>query len=190
MTFRTGSCDRDGVPTIRTELPTGPSDSLFERIVYEYLPTLRKLAVRLAANQADADDLVADTLERALAHFGRLAPGSNVRAWLVTILRNRFWDGLRSQARHGIPVEVDPNALPEVVLDDEEDDWPEVSVDDLDAALDQIDEGQRAVFELFHLENLSYAEIAERLGIPTNTVGSRLVRARNRLCKILKKSRS
>lgn len=147
-------------------------------------PALRAAAAGLLRGRpaSDLDDLVQDTFERALRHVtaGRPAP-DNPRAWLVSILRNVFVDRLRARhseerVRQGHAAEpredagaAEPTAPPA---------WSQVSLDDVRDALPAIDPALRAAFELHYLRGLRYADVASALGIPMNTVASRLHRAR------------
>src|ERR1700733_15075026 len=83
----------------------------FEDEALPHLDTLYRVALRLTGEPAAAEDLVQDTMLRALRAWGSFRPGSNARAWLVTILRNQFINGWRSDKR--APVGVDMDALPE-----------------------------------------------------------------------------
>ncbi|HKE14740.1 MAG TPA: RNA polymerase sigma factor [Kofleriaceae bacterium] len=142
----------------------------------QYRPALRAAAAALCHNDAECEDLVQDTFVRALGHLHRgHEPVRNLRAWLVTILRNVFIDHVR--AEHPTS-EVDdyPASEPEP-----QPPWANVTAGDVRAALAAIDADLRAVFELHYLEGLRYREVAIRLAIPENTVASRLFRARKAL---------
>ncbi|MFT3698884.1 MAG: RNA polymerase sigma factor [Kofleriaceae bacterium] len=144
----------------------------------EDVSALAQLARRLCGNSADADDLVQDTLERALRAEARYAERGQRRGWLATILLNRFRDCRRNTSRHAVPsAAIEYFAAPDA---EQAQAWQAVTDSDLSAALDRLDPGFRRVYEL-HAEGLSYSEIADELGISINTVGTRLMRARHRL---------
>jgi RNA polymerase sigma-70 factor (ECF subfamily) len=145
-----------------------------------HLDLLYRVALRLTRDPAAADDLVQDTMLKALAAWDSFRPGSNARAWLVTILRHQFINGWR-KTRRG-PARVDLEAIPE--LSDSANPDPEGAffagiVDtEITAALDDLPDDFRDVVLLSDLEGLPYAEVAEALDIPVGTVKSRLFRAR------------
>ena len=144
------------------------------------IPRLRRYARALTGERLAADDLVQDTLERALVkrHLWRL--GSDLRAWMFTIMHNVFINQVRSRVAEA--------ALDKVALEDggHEVAAPASSIDlldiaDLDAALRQLPVEQREVLLLIGLEELSYAQTASALDVPIGTVMSRLHRGRERL---------
>ena len=148
------------------------------------IPRLRRYARALLGNRAAADDLVQDTLERAWARHALWRAGSDLRAWLFSIMHNLRVDQLRR-----------PNP-PTHSLDEEEFEVPiratqsdRLEVMDIESALRQLPDEQREVLLLVALEGSSYAEIAAALGIPTGTVMSRLARGRERL-RLLMEGRS
>ena len=141
-----------------------------------HIPRLRRYARALAGDQHAADDLVQDTLERALNKHHLWRPGSDLRAWLFAIMHNVFVNQLRARQAH-----------PEAALD--EDDLPAVpsvqgarlEIRDLESALALLPPEQREIVLLVGLEQFSYAEAAKSLDIPIGTVMSRLFRGRERL---------
>ncbi|MCU0805415.1 MAG: sigma-70 family RNA polymerase sigma factor [Burkholderiales bacterium] len=143
--------------------------------VASHVPRLRRYARALVGDRYQADDLVQDTLERALNKLHLWRPGSDMRAWLFAIMHNVFVNEIRSRR-------LDADAL----SDDESIAAPAGSVDrleirDLQAALGELPAEQRAVVLLVGLEEMSYAEAAKALGVPIGTVMSRLARGRERL---------
>jgi RNA polymerase sigma-70 factor (ECF subfamily) len=140
------------------------------------IPRLRRYARALVGGNAEADDLIQDTLERALAKLDQWRDGESPRKWLFSILHNLHVDGLRRKSRR--PPHVGLDSL-----------GPEQSAPaadgasgrDLDRALQQLSGEQREVVLLVGLEGLTYAETAEVLDIPVGTVMSRLARGRGRL---------
>ncbi len=138
------------------------------------LPALRRYARHLTRDQGDGDDLVQETMTRAWAARTRFQPGTNFRAWLFRILRNRFLSDRRRGARS---VSWNP------VIDDDRlttpaDQESGVMLADFDAALSHITPAQAEALMLVVDEGLSYDEAAVRLGVPMGTVRSRVFRAR------------
>lgn len=149
-------------------------------------PTLARIAERLCANAADARDLVQDTFERA-TRIGLPPDLRNPSAWLVTIMNNIFIDRCRARARrpgHETLVEQHANVT-QGEPDPPEPAWSRITVDDIRAALVELDPAYREVYELHTFEGWSYEQIAERLSIQRVTVGTRLNRARKKLREVL-----
>jgi RNA polymerase sigma-70 factor, ECF subfamily len=140
------------------------------------IPRLRRYARALLGDDAEADDLIQDTLERALARLQQWREGDNPRKWLFSILHNLHVDGLRRKSRR--PPHV---GLESVGVDQSAPPADGASGRDLDQALRLLSVEQREVVLLVGLEGLSYAETAEVLEIPVGTVMSRLARGRDRL---------
>lgn len=143
----------------------------------QHLPRLRRYARALTGDRSRADDLLQDTLERALIKFHLWRPGSDLRAWLFTIMHNVYINQLRAQSG-GFAAAFDDEAL-QVPAQAAHTDLLELR--DLQAMLLRLPEAQREVLLLVGLEQLTYAETAGVLGIPVGTVMSRLSRARERL---------
>jgi RNA polymerase sigma-70 factor, ECF subfamily len=150
----------------------------FGRLLEQEIPRLRRYAFALTRDMSRADDLVQDTLVRAIAKQGCWQWGTNLRAWLFTLTHNQNVNGVRRSAREGMAVEFD-------------DKWPfpiaatdtaaGLSLRDLDRALARICEEQRRVILLIGLEGMSYQEAAAILDVPIGTVRSRLSRGRESL---------
>jgi RNA polymerase sigma-70 factor, ECF subfamily len=152
-----------------------------DALIAQQIPRLRRYARALTGDRSAADDLVQDTLERALGRFHLWRQGSDLRAWLFTIMHNIFVNQARSRARHHHEaLEVDPGAE---ALRGRDPEWLEVR--DLANALGRIPDEQRAVLLLVGLEQFSYDEAARILDIPIGTVMSRLSRGRERLRMLL-----
>ncbi len=162
----------------RRRLVTG-GESAIADAVRAHEPLLRATARKLCRNAADADDLVHDTYERALRAWDRYTERGNVKSWLMAIMNNLFIDRCRKARRDPKSEDVgemevpapEPAAPPA---------WAEVSVEQITRALGGIGPEFREVYEL-HVAGRSYDEIAAKLGIAKNTVGTRLVRARKKL---------
>lgn len=144
------------------------------------IPRLRRYARALVGDRATADDLVQDTLERAWSRVGQWRPGSDLRAWLFSIMHNLRIDQMR---RPTLPVASFEENDVEVITRATQTDHMEL--EDLASALSTLPEEQRAVLLLVSLEEMSYAEVSGMLGIPIGTVMSRLARAREHLRLIL-----
>src|SRR6478736_1913793 len=146
-----------------------------------HIPDLRRYARVLTGDAWAADDLVQDTLERACARWQLWAAGSDLRAWLFTLMHNLFVDGARRAGRQaGQRVDVD-EAAHELVA-------PSAGVDqalDLQRCLLRLPEDQREVLLLVSLQDLGYEEVARITGVPVGTVMSRLSRARSRLRELM-----
>jgi RNA polymerase sigma-70 factor (ECF subfamily) len=150
-------------------------------LITQQVPRLRRYARALTGERSAADDLVQDTLERALSRFHLWRRGSDLRAWLFTIMHNIYVNQTRSRMRRQHEaLENEPAAD---AARASEPDWLELR--DLEAALARLPEEQRAVVLLVGLEQFTYEETARVLGVPIGTVMSRLSRARERLRMIL-----
>jgi RNA polymerase sigma-70 factor (ECF subfamily) len=149
-------------------------------------PALSQIAGRLCATQADASDLLQDTLERATRQ-GIPADVRNPRAWLATIMHNLFIDRCRSAQRQPPHEPLDENHANAVtsIDDTEEPVWVNATLDDVRNALKQIDPVFAQVYRLHSFEHHSYEQIAATLEIERVTVGTRLNRARKMLRKVL-----
>jgi RNA polymerase sigma factor (sigma-70 family) len=165
-----------GVPFPRLRTMTDPG-ALLEPLI----PALRRYAYALLRNHAAADDLVQDTLERALSHWTSRRPDGELRAWLFSILRNLHIDAYRQARRRGAEVEIDEDDHRETATRQE----TALEARDVLAALDQLPEEQKSLLLLIGVEDFSYEEAARIVGVPIGTVMSRLSRARQRLRSIV-----
>ncbi len=145
-----------------------------ERLV-ELIPRLRRYARALAGDRASADDLVQDTLERAWAKLHLYRRGTDLRAWLFTVMHNVHVNRVRS-ARSTDTLD---DEMPELAQRGAQGDA--LVVRDLDRSIARLPDEQRAVLLLVTLEEMSYDEVARTLGIPIGTVMSRLSRAREKM---------
>ena len=145
-----------------------------ERLV-ELIPRLRRYARALVGDRATADDLVQDTLERAWAKLHLYRRGTDLRAWLFTVMHNVHVNRVRA-ARATDTLEED---MPELAQRASQGDA--LLVRDLDRAISRLPAEQRAVLLLVTLEEMSYETVARTLDIPIGTVMSRLSRAREKL---------
>jgi RNA polymerase sigma-70 factor (ECF subfamily) len=158
----------------------------FEQEALVHLDALYRVALRLTANAADAEDLVQETMLRAYRSWDRYTPGTNAKGWLLTILRHLFINEYRRKSRHPETVDVDtiePFALfQEVQEEDPQGAFFDKIVDDeVLRAVDQLPEAFREAVTLSDVEGLSYEEVAKVLDVPVGTVKSRLYRGRRLL---------
>ncbi|QBR03420.1 RNA polymerase sigma factor [Paraburkholderia pallida] len=147
----------------------------------EHVPRLRRYARALIHNRELADDLVQDTLERALRHTEQFQAGTDLRAWLFAIMHNVFANQARRPAARTPALSVDDDSIPEALFAVQGGQGRSLEIRDLDYALQRLSIEQRQVVLLVGLEELSYAEVAVALDVPLGTVMSRLSRGRERL---------
>lgn len=141
---------------------------------------LERQARRLCPSLSEAEDLVQETLERAFMALANFRPGTNMRAWLYTIMVRRACD-LHRNRRVRAAAQVEPDSLPAPAPDEDEVPWAAVTDAEIRAAVARLDPPFRVVFELHEMRGLAYQEIAIQLDIPISTVGTRLRRAREKL---------
>jgi RNA polymerase sigma-70 factor (ECF subfamily) len=164
----------------------GEAASTFERGALDCVDALYGTALRLTGNQADAEDLVQDTYLKAFRSASQFTPGTNLKAWLFTILHNTFLNRRRRAVKE--PLSVEPEELergaaglssssptPEQLL------LRQTLDADLQAALNGMPDAFRQAVWLRDVEEFSYAEIASMLDIPIGTVMSRISRGRRLL---------
>src|SRR3982075_2531389 len=153
----------------------------FTRLLEAEIPRLRRYARALTRDVSRADDLVQSCLTRAVAKQHLWKYGTDLRAWLFTILHHQHVNDVRRSIREGshvMPEEgpeltVQPNAIPTLQLRD------------LEAALGRLQPEQRQVILLVGLEGMSYQEVANVLNVPVGTVRSRLSRGRDQLRRLM-----
>jgi RNA polymerase sigma-70 factor (ECF subfamily) len=175
------------VQAARVASASSPDSQTFAAFVRQYEAVLQAKALHLCGNPTDARDLVQDTFERALLKLDRFREGTNAQAWLFTLLHHLFIDRCRSRTRER-RADVSVEDVQERVAAPVEEDapaWAAIGTEQLRTALARIPEEFRVVYQLHAIEGRSYIEIAERLGIPKATVGTRLIRARRKLRELL-----
>ncbi len=145
------------------------------------IPHLRAFAISLCGNVDQADDLVQDTLLRGLTHLDSFEPGSNLRAWLFTILRNQFHTSFRRRRRE---VE-DPDGVLAGKLSTLPEQEGHLDMSDLQAALVKLPDKHRELLILIGAGGMSYEEAAQVCGTNVGTIKSRMNRARTRLAELL-----
>jgi RNA polymerase sigma-70 factor, ECF subfamily len=161
----------------------------FEREALASIDSLYRTALRLTRSPADAEDLVQDTYLKAFRAVDSFEPGTNLRAWLFTILHNTARNRARDRARDTVTIDsetvdqaadllttgADADATPEALL------LRDTLTPELQAAIDALPDAFRQAVWLRDVEEFSYAEIAAMLHIPAGTVMSRISRGRRML---------
>jgi RNA polymerase sigma-70 factor (ECF subfamily) len=148
----------------------------FARLLETEIPRLRRYARALTHDASRGDDLVQSSLLRAVAKQHLWQPGTDLRAWLFTILHNQYVNDVRRSAREGVTIPVE-----DVTVAASDDVGAALQLRDLEWAIASLPEGQRQVILLLGLEGMRYEEVAAILGIPVGTVRSRLSRGRDML---------
>ena len=141
------------------------------------IPRLRRFALAMTGSRADGDDLVQDTLERALLRLDQWRPDTKLDAWVFRIAKNLWIDQIRSRRARERVVVSDPDAEAPGI-DGRSAMEAALTLSKALQALASLPEEQRIVITLVQIEGFTYREAAEILGIPEGTVTSRLVRAR------------
>lgn len=159
--------------------PPAAADVPFGSLLVTQIPRLRRYARSLTRQPAAADDLVQDVLELAWAKQSGFRAGTDLRAWLFTIMHNRFVSQVRSAPPPMTTLDdaPEPGVAPQAET--------RAQLHDLQRAFDALGAEHRAVLMLVAVEELSYEEAARTLSIPIGTVMSRLARARERLRTLL-----
>jgi RNA polymerase sigma-70 factor (ECF subfamily) len=161
---------------------TEPVDQAFTDEVLASVTSLRAFAISVTRDADQAEDLVQETLLRAVSKHEQFVDGTNLQAWLFTILRNQFFSEHRKSKRE-VEDADGSYAATMVSLPDQED---RIMIHDLEAALDKLPEGQREAIMLVGVDGLSYEEAAQSLGCAVGTVKSRVNRARNSLAEFMR----
>jgi RNA polymerase sigma-70 factor, ECF subfamily len=170
------------------------ADAEFTQAALSHIDSLYGTALRLTRRAADAEDLVQDTFLKAFRSAHQFEPGTNLKAWLFTILHNTFRNIRRHDGRS--PVDVDSEAVERAPNVGPADESPEQILSrrtldaDLQAALDALPEAFRQAVWLRDVEELSYAEMAKVLDVPMGTVMSRISRGRRALSEGLRTRRA
>lgn len=157
----------------------GPDE--WRRAVSEKIPSLRAFAWSLSRNASDADDLVQETLAKAWNHRDRFQPGTNLRAWLFTILRNSWYSSVSKRKRE--VADEDGKHAARLTTEGSQE-WS-MAIHELRAAMDALPPTHREAIVLVGAAGLSYEEAAEVAGCALGTIKSRVNRARNQLAEIM-----
>ena len=157
-----------GVADPRDELP-------------DHLPALRAFAISLCGDVTMADDLVQDTIVKAWTNIDKFAVGTNLRAWLFTILRNTFFSIRRKRKREV----ADPDGVHAGSISEKPAHDGRLAFADFRRAFMQLSPEHREVLILAGASGFAYEEVAEMTGVAIGTVKSRVNRARARLCDLM-----
>ncbi|MXQ06728.1 RNA polymerase sigma factor [Alphaproteobacteria bacterium GH1-50] len=153
-----------------------PEDELIE-----HLPAMRAFALSLTRNSAQADDLVQDTVVKAWTNFDKFQVGTNLRAWLFTILRNTFYSN-RRKAKREVP---DVDGVFAAGLAEKPSHDGRLQMNDFMRAFDKLPVEQREALLLVGASGFSYEEAAETCGVAIGTIKSRANRGRKALAELL-----
>jgi RNA polymerase sigma-70 factor (ECF subfamily) len=153
----------------------------FGSLVVKEIPYLRAFAIAIAGNRVLAEDLVQETLVKAWSHHASFEEGTNLRGWLVTILRNTYFTEYRKHQRE--VQDSDGIFASRIGVDGGQ--QIKVEISQVKAAIGRLPEDQREVLLMTAVQELSYEEASAILNLPMGTVKSRLNRARARLAELL-----
>ncbi len=146
-----------------------------------HIRDLRAFAMSLSRNHAAADDLVQDTIVKAWTNFEKFTPGTNLRAWLFTILRNTFFSNRRKTSREV----ADPDGIHAGSLSVLPQHDGRLAFREFLVSFNQLSDEHREVLILVGANGYSYEEAATMMGVATGTAKSRANRARARLCELM-----
>lgn len=149
--------------------------------IVEHLPSLRAFALSLTRNSATADDIVQDTVVKAWSNIDKFTEGTNMRAWLFTILRNTYYSLRRKRSREVADAEGElAGRLAEKPAHD-----GRLALSDFAKAFEQLADEQREALLLVGASGFSYEEAAEMCGCAVGTIKSRANRGRKRLAELM-----
>ena len=160
--------------------PAAPCGDPRDELV-QHLPALRAFALSLTREGASADDLVQDTIVKAWTHIDKFQPGTNLRAWLFTILRNTFYSA-RRKTRREVSDTDGIHAARQATRPDHD---GRLALNDFRAAFEHLPVEQREALILVGASGFSYEEAASMTGVAVGTVKSRANRGRRRLAELL-----
>jgi len=151
-----------------------------EQIV-EHLPSMRAFAMSLTRDAARADDVVQDAILKAWNNFDQFSKGTNLRAWLFTIVRNTYYSALR-KTRREVP---DSEGAMAATLSEKPEHDGRLAMADFEKVFDQLPDEQREALILVGASGMSYEEAAETCGVAVGTIKSRVNRGRAKLAQLL-----
>ena len=169
------------VPERRSAAEEDERRNAFRQQLLASIPKLRAFALSLASHADYADDLVQETLMKAWNHQHSFQEGTNIKAWLFTILRNEYFSQLRKRRRE--VEDADGDYASNVMTPGGQE--SQLDMADLRIALQQLPDDQREAVVLVGASGFSYQEVAEICRVPVGTVKSRVNRARNKLAILL-----
>lgn len=147
----------------------------------DHLPAMRAFAISLTRNPSVADDMVQDTLVKAWTNIDKFDPGTNMRAWLFTILRNTYYSSRRKTKREVADIDgIHTEALAEKPAHD-----GRLQMKDFSVAFAELNDEQREALLLVGASGFSYEEAANMCGVAVGTIKSRIGRARQRLTELM-----
>lgn len=158
-----------------------PAHPSWDEEILEHLPALHRYALGLAHNFHAAEDLVHDTVVKAYSCIDKFQPGSNLRAWLFTILRNTFYSGMRKQKREV----ADSDGLFAATLVTQPEHDGRLAMSEFLSAFAKLSSEHRDIVTLVGVSGHSYSAASRMIGIPVGTAKSRLSRARVQLTETL-----
>jgi RNA polymerase sigma-70 factor (ECF subfamily) len=165
--------------TIMRVVPVGRPNGPFENCAFEAeIPRLRRYALKLTRDAAAAEDLVQECLVRGLGAVHLCREGTDLRAWLLTIMHNLYVNGIRRSVRESVLVALSDV---EASLSRAPAQEKRLELRDLDRAMTKLTEGQRQAVVLVGLDGWTYETVAKVSGVPVGTVRSRLYRGRRKL---------
>lgn len=149
--------------------------------IVEHLPAMRAFAISLTRNPSVADDMVQDTLVKAWTNIEKFDAGTNMRAWLFTILRNTYYSSRRKMKREVADVDgIHTDNLAEKPAHD-----GRLQLKDFSVAFAQLNDEQREALLLVGASGFSYEEAADMCGVAVGTIKSRIGRARQKLTELM-----
>lgn len=173
------------LPAIVTHSEMDPSLDPIRAQMIALLPRLRRFAIVLTGSIADGDDLVQDTIERALKRLHLWQEGTRLDSWMFRIARNRFIDGRRIAKREAAVMADAPDEIGSAPMDGEQAVLSHLTLKNLLTALDRLPIEQREAVALVLIDGASYREASDMLDIPIGTLTSRIARARDSLAAML-----
>jgi RNA polymerase sigma-70 factor (ECF subfamily) len=154
-------------------------------------PELVRRARQLTGNDSEARDLVQDTFERVLRAARAPTALHEFRPWMIRMLTNLWIDRVRTlKRRRNVPLTDSLGLEPEALRDRDSRVWLSMTIEDVQNALAEVPEPHRSAYRKHAMEGRSYHELARELGVPTSTVGTRILRARRCLRRILEHKRA
>lgn len=154
----------------------------------DVLPALRRFAFSLTRDEDRADDLVQDSVERALVKAEYFEPGTNLRSWMFTVCRRIFLNQIRKQKTQGVSVEIED--APQTKLSTDANQDMTIACKEMLTAMEKLPMRDKVVLSLIVVEGMKYEEAADVLDVPVGTIRSRLSRARTRLKELIEQGDS
>jgi len=151
----------------------------------QLLPRLRRFAIALTGSPADGDDLLQDTVERALRGLHQWEPGTRLDNWMFRIAKNRYIDNRRRNRRSRLVMMDSPQEAASVYSDGMRAAEAHLALKDVTQALQGLPVEQREALALVVIEGMSYRDASDVLGIPIGTLTSRIARAREALVDLV-----